>query len=42
MIVDIINGVSAGASDEVLELFSAALTQDLFGIAAIDSAGTAF
>ncbi len=40
MIVDIINGTVAGASEEVLELFEANLTEDIYGIDAIDSAGT--
>ena len=39
MIVDIINGTTAGASDEVLELFTANLTQDIYGIPGIDSDG---
>ncbi len=38
-IVDMINDVNPGASDEVKELFTASLTQDLYGIAAIDSGG---
>lgn len=39
-IVNIINGVAAGASDEVKELFTASLKDDLYGIAAIDSDGS--
>ena len=39
-IVDIINGTKSGASEEVLELFTATETQDLYGIAGIDSDGT--
>jgi len=40
MIVKRINGETAGASDEVKELFTAALTQDLYGIAGLDSSGS--
>ena len=39
MIVDRINGTASGASDEVKELFTASLTQNLYDIDAIDSAG---
>ncbi len=39
-IVDIINGAATGASDDVLELFTASLKDDLYGIAAIDSDGS--
>lgn len=42
MIIDRINGTVPGASDEVKELFTASLTQDIYGIPGLDSAGTGF